>query len=97
MMGMTGQPVSGLATIIPKKKYDFKIIKAFAEKGENIKVNLSSRPEGNPGYILTVGNLKKTIGRYYDTVVLKTDSKIKPIIKIKVYGNIIKAKKKETI
>ena len=96
MVGMAGQPMSGLATITPKKKYDFKIIKVFAEKGVDIKVNLAPRPEGTPGYILTVENLKKTIGRYYDTVIIKTDSKLKPILKIKVYGNIIKSKKKET-
>jgi len=97
MVGMAGKPISGSAIITPEKKYDFKIIKAFAEKGVNIKVNLAPRPGEKPGYVLTVENLKKTIGRYYDTVFLETDSKLKPVIKIKVYGNIIKPDKKEPI
>ena len=96
MVGMAGQPISSSTTITPEKKYDFKIIEAFAEKGTDIKVTLSLRPEGAPGYIVSVENLKKTIGRYYDTVVLKTDSELKPVIKIKVYGNIIKSNKKGT-
>ena len=97
MVAMAGQPISSSVTITPEKKYAFKIIKAFAQKGTHINVTLSPRPEGTPGYIVSVENLKKTIGRYYDTVVLKTDSKLKPVIKIKVYGNIIKPKKKGTI
>jgi hypothetical protein len=40
-------------------------------------------------YVLTVENLQKTKGRYVDTIKLKTDSKIRPEIKIYVIGNII--------
>ena len=61
MVGMAGQPMSSSVTITPEKKYDFKIIKAFAEKGTHIKVTLSPRPEGAPGYIVSVENLKKTM------------------------------------
>lgn len=97
MVGMAGQQISGSTTITPNKKYDFKILKAFANKGADIKVNIAPRAGGKPGYILTVENLKKTIGGYYDTVVLQTDSKLKPVIEIKVYGTITKPDNKETI
>jgi len=43
---------------------------------------------------LTVENLKKVGGRYSDTIYLKTDSKIKPEIKIRVYGNIFEKHQK---
>ncbi len=36
--------------------------------------------------MLTVENLKKEQGRYSDTIILKTDSKIRPEIKISVAG-----------
>lgn len=49
------------------------------------------RPEG-VGYVLTAENLKKDKGRYYDMITLKTDSKIKPLIKINVYGTIVEPK-----
>jgi hypothetical protein len=53
------------------------------------------RPEG-AGYILIVENLKKEKGRYYDMISLKTDSKIKPLIKINVYGHIVAPKPSKT-
>ena len=40
-------------------------------------------------YVLTVANLKKEKGRYFETIKLKTDSKIRPEIRIRVYGNIL--------
>jgi hypothetical protein len=46
------------------------------------------------GYILAVENQKKEAGRYRDTIHLKTDSKLKPEIKVNVYGNIYEAPQK---
>jgi hypothetical protein len=40
------------------------------------------------GYVLTVENLKNDKGRYFDTIKLTTDSKLRPEIKIHVYGYI---------
>lgn len=93
LVGPPGQPLSGSVTIVPEKKYDFKILQARAAKPQNIKVTLAPRPASEPGYILTVENLKETIGRYYDTIYLETDSKLQPRLQVKVYGNIIKAPK----
>ncbi|CAN2046289.1 hypothetical protein GMMP1_260024 [Candidatus Magnetomoraceae bacterium gMMP-1] len=39
-------------------------------------------------YLLTVKNIMKTSGRYWDRIHLKTDSKIKPEFIISVYGKI---------
>lgn len=77
-------------TIIPEEKYPFTIVEAVAKIGEDINYNLeeikiSKRSE----YLLTVENLKKTKGRYFDVIILKTTSKIRPEIQIKVYGNIV--------
>jgi hypothetical protein len=44
---------------------------------------------------LTVENLKKDKGRYYDTISLKTDSKIRPLIKVRVNGYILDKEKKK--
>jgi hypothetical protein len=43
---------------------------------------------------LIVENLKKAGGYYLDTIYLKTDSKIRPEIKIRVYGNILETHQK---
>jgi len=89
LMGPPGQPLTASLNIIPEKKYAFKIIGAKAEKGEHITVSVreEKRSEGT-GYVLTVQNLKKDKGRYVDTIILKTTSRIQPTIKIQVYGNI---------
>jgi hypothetical protein len=39
-------------------------------------------------YILTIENIKKEKGKYHDVIHLKTNNKIHPEIKIRVYGNI---------
>jgi hypothetical protein len=41
-----------------------------------------------PIYKLTVENAKDTEGRYFDTIQLKTDSKVQQEIKIWVFGDI---------
>jgi hypothetical protein len=85
-----GKRLSGSLTIIPEEKYPFKIVEAVANIEENINYKLEEIKKSNrSGYLLTVENLKKTKGRYFDVIILKTTSKIRPEIKIKVYGNIL--------
>ncbi len=79
--------------IIPEEKYPFKMVgdrtvhnKNFRYKLEEVK--RSTKTEKTE-YVLTVANLKKEKGRYFETIRLKTDSKIRPEIRIRVYGNIL--------
>ena len=76
--------------IIPQKKYPFKIIGTEVLNKKHIKYKLEKIENDNLyEYELTVENLKKTKGRYFDMILLKTDSKIRPKIKIPVTGFII--------
>ena len=81
--------------IIPEPKHPFKILEVRARNGKDIRFELKpiSGQEQN-GYELVVENLKKTKGRYSDTIILKTDSAVKPEIKIHVYGDILEKPKK---
>jgi len=82
--------------IIPKDKYPFTIKKAKATNTKNIAFTLEkTKSSEKMEYVLTVENLKKTKGRYADTIKLKTDSKIRPEIKIHVIGNILDRSKNE--
>ena len=90
LRGFAGDQIMATVKIIPEEKYPFKIIgdrtihnKNFLYKLEEVK--RSTKTE----YVLTVENLKKEKGRYSNTIKLKTDSKIRPEIKIRVYGNIL--------
>jgi hypothetical protein len=94
--GSAGQLLNASVSIIPEKKYPFKIIEANAKKGEHITVSIKEEKKSErTGYVLTVENLKKDKGRYVDTIVLKTTSKIQPTIKIPVYGIIYETSQKE--
>lgn len=79
--------------IVPEEKYPFKIVEAKAKNGRFIKYKMEEVISlKGTAYVLTVENLKKEKGRYYDAIYLKTTSKIRPEIKISVYGNIIDKK-----
>lgn len=92
LIGPAGKPLMATVTIVPEKKYPFKVLEATAEKPENIAVKLESKPQSNqPAYLLTIENLKKDKGRYFDIIHLKTDSQIRPDIKIRVFGQILDA------
>ena len=90
LKGFADEAISKKISIKPVEKYAFKILEAKAQRGENIKVALAEVKAGPSvkEYEITVANLKKEKGRYVDTVELKTDSKLRPQIKIFVRGDI---------
>ena len=87
LRGFTGDPIKGQVSIIPEKKYPFKILEARAKDGKNINFQLDEvKKAKGPAYELTVVNLREKTGRYYDTIILKTDSKVRPELNVRVYG-----------
>jgi len=96
LRGFEGDPIKATVKIIPKDKYPFTIKKAKATNSKNIAFTLdkTKSPE-KMEYVLTVDNLKKTNGRYVETIKLTTDSNIRPEIKIYVIGNILNRPKNE--
>jgi len=89
LRGYTGDSIKALVSIIPEEKYPFKILKISAKDGKNIKFQVDEvESSANGAYELKVENLKPDSGRYYDTIFLETDSKIRPKISVRVYGNL---------
>jgi hypothetical protein len=90
LVGQAGTDIKKAITITREKAYPFKILGIKAKNGNDIAFNVKefSKAEGD-GYILTIENKKTAAGRYADTVILTTDSDIKPTIAIPVYGQII--------
>ena len=87
LRGYAGDPIKGVVTIIPEKKYPFKILDAQAKDGKNINIQLNEvKKSGGQAYELKVENLSQKTGRYFDTVILKTDSKVRPELNVVVYG-----------
>ncbi len=89
LIGPPEKRIVGSVKIIPDSRHPFTIVGANAEKGINIKYNLEQIEENNlAAYRLTVENTMEGTGRYFDAIYLKTTSRIGPVIKILVWGNI---------
>jgi hypothetical protein len=56
-------------------------------RGNNIGFEFLNRSNG-PGYVVNIINQRKIKGRYFDTIVLRTDSNAKRDIIVNVFGNI---------
>lgn len=90
LRGFTGDSTVRTVKIIPEEKYPFKMVGDRAVRKKYIRYELEeAKRSEKTEYVLTVANLKKEKGRYFDTITLKTDSKIRPEIRIRVYGNIL--------
>jgi len=85
LWGPASRKVEHSITIVPLKKYPFKITELYAEDGKNIRFSLKQEKDQ---YVLTVENALKTKGKYFDKIHLKTDSQAKPEIIIEVSGMI---------
>lgn len=90
LRGFAGDQITHKVKIIPEGKYPFKIVGGRTIQKKNIRYELEETKRSKMAeYVLTIANLKKEKGRYFETIRLKTDSKIRPEIKIRVYGNIL--------
>ena len=87
MRGFAGDNIKGTVTIIPEKKYPFRITSLRAKDGKHIKYQLEETKVSDiTAYKLNIENLKMDAGRYYDAIILETDSKIRPQLNVRVYG-----------
>ena len=87
LFGNAGDTITQTVTIVPEKKYPFKILETKARAGQFIKYELKSE-EGPAGtqYKLVIENTRQEKGRYMDSILLKTDSSIRPQLRVNVFG-----------
>jgi len=96
LRGFSGTQIKTSVSIIPVEKYPFKIIEAKAINGKYISYKIEEDVSSKANaYILTIENEKKEKGSYFDTIDLKTDSTIQPLLKIRIYGNILPRQQKK--
>lgn len=87
LTGTVGQEIKQTVTIASTSENRFKILGIKAETGDNIRYHLVEMNQpGEKKYELTVYNKKKEKGTYIDTIQLRTDSNISPVVKIPVLG-----------
>ena len=96
LRGIAGEQLKRKVTIIPVEKYPFKILKVRAQNGKNIRFELQEeKSQKGQRYALIVENQRPQKGRYFDSITLETDSKIRPTLKVRVYGDIMPRPEKE--
>jgi hypothetical protein len=96
LSGYAENEIKATVKIIPEKKYPFTIKSSKAEKGEHIAFKLQENKKGDfIEYLVNIENTAKKQGRYFDTILLETDSSVKQTLTIKVFGNIMEKKETE--
>lgn len=92
LVGPAGDAVSSEVQITPLEGYSFAIKEIQAQQGDNLRFQV--KPEGSKrgqrGYLLLVENTKKEAGSYNDMIIIKTDSKQKPELRIPVFARLYK-------
>ncbi len=86
LIGYPGEKLQNIVTIKPAGGYKFSIIGKKLLSGKYINVSLKQPDPAKKLWKLTIINTKKTPGRYFDIITLKTNSKIKPDLTIRVFG-----------
>ncbi|MBF0257590.1 MAG: hypothetical protein HQK62_01935 [Desulfamplus sp.] len=88
LTGSVSQHIGMTVKIIPVEKYQFSVKSLQLSDGTNVSVQIrqSKIPVGS--WELIVLNIRENAGRYFDSILLETDSSVQPEIKINVFGNI---------
>lgn len=86
LRGAVGEALRQTVRIIPEEKYPFRILSAQPRDGRSLRVRLAEASEGaRRAYSLEVENTRSEPGAFNDTVVLRTDSPVKPQLEVRVY------------
>lgn len=87
LRGYSDAPIKRTVAIRPLPRYPFRIKGIKAKNGRYIQFELKDDPTpGKKGFLLMVENTKADPGSYQDTIVVETDSKLKPELNLPVYG-----------
>jgi hypothetical protein len=86
LWGNAGEKIQETIIITPKKNYEFKILDIVAANGRDIEYKIEKIK--NNSFKLNITNEKTTKGTYSDILFLRTDSKLKPALRINIFGNI---------
>lgn len=90
LRGFVGETITEKVWITPRKAYPFSIVSSKAHFGKNIKFKIEKTENWrSTKYLVEIENIKKDKGGYGDTIILTTDSDLKPEIRIPVFGRVL--------
>lgn len=89
LKGNVGKSIKKTLNLAPTDDNPFTIQEITAKRGQNIRFDLKEiKKRDTVRYQLIVENTSETPGIYFDTLYVKTDSDMKPVIAINVIGKI---------
>lgn len=90
--GTAGSQVSSSVVVTPRPEYPFKVTSVQLQRGGDVRISIEPKAgqPGKPEYVVTLDNLRKEPGRYYDNLLIRTDSKVSSELRVAIYGNISK-------
>jgi hypothetical protein len=87
--GVLGTGIKQTVTLETQEKYPLKLVEVRAKNGDNIQYKLAEEKEGDiTRYKLTIESIRKDVGSFVDTLLLKTDNATQPEIEIPIFGNV---------
>lgn len=95
LFGRANQDIQTVVRITARDKYPFTITGVRSENPGHVSFKLEPQPpepgsdsgsDSGSAYLLTITNLRRDPGRWFDTLILETDSDIMPEIKYFVIG-----------
>ena len=86
MSGAPGDELESLVTITPAEKYSFSILDLKQKYNKNITATLV-KPQGKErAWKIRIKSNSQTVQDLYEVITLKTDSKYRPDLRIRVYA-----------
>lgn len=90
LSGAPGKVLEAEVVITPAEKYGFSILGLEQKFNTNIKAQLVKPEAGTANWKVKISSTSQKPDNFYDIITLKTDSKYKPLIQIKVYAIYLK-------
>ena len=84
--GNPGDTLEAVVSITPSEKYKFSILGMEQKNNTKIKASLIEPKGDEKSWQIKISSTSDKAGDLNDVLTLKTDSKYKPILKIKVYA-----------
>jgi hypothetical protein len=93
MSGTPGDMLEALVTITPMDKYRFSILELDQKFNTQIKATLVKPVKESSTWQVKITSTSQKADDFYDIITLKTDSKYKPKLTIRVYAFYLAAEK----
>jgi hypothetical protein len=94
LSGAPGDVLKAVVTIEPSPKYQFSILGLTQRFGTNVKARLIKPEKKGDPWQVAVTTTSEKVDDIYDVITLKTDSKYKPKLQIRVFAIYQKKMKK---